>query len=159
MAFVNEKLTEKDKEFIASFQFHNPIGMKEELVKIPEKWTVDRNRELYLICLGGQGYRFSDEFPPDYYILIVKNTVIEITVQHNSIGNNTDGIDVTWRITSIFIKNNTNNISNKKIIEYIKEAFIKRASMGGFSLEKNVVNVKFETICIPTGQVSKEVTL
>ena len=55
MAFINEKLTEKDKEFIASFKFHNPIGRLNELAHLPEEWSIDKEHNYYLICLGGQG--------------------------------------------------------------------------------------------------------
>ena len=61
MAFVNEKLTEKDKEFVASFKFRKPIGRKNELARLPENWSADRNNSYYLICLGGQGYTFNEE--------------------------------------------------------------------------------------------------
>ncbi len=49
MAFVNEKLTEKDKEFIASFKFHNPIGKLNELAYIPEEWSIDKEHNYYIM--------------------------------------------------------------------------------------------------------------
>ncbi len=69
MAFVNEELTKQDKAFIASFKFTRPIGQIHDFAEIPSSWTVDRERNMFLICLGGQGYRYSEECPPDYYHL------------------------------------------------------------------------------------------
>lgn len=38
MAFVNKKLTEKDKEFVALFKFHKPIREKNELARLPDSY-------------------------------------------------------------------------------------------------------------------------
>ena len=66
MAFVNAYLTDEDKKFISSFEFHNPIGRINELARIPEKWSIDKENNYYLICLGGQG-ELDSEYPPNYY--------------------------------------------------------------------------------------------
>ena len=51
MAYVEEKLTEQDKEFIAGFQFEDPLTVG--LADIPSEWVADRERDYYLISLGG----------------------------------------------------------------------------------------------------------
>ena len=101
MAFINEKLTEKDKEFIASFKFYKPIGRKDELATIPENWSIDKENNYYLICLGGQGRLFDEEYPPNYYRLIVDDNFIEIEARFKSKGNYSTGVELLWKIQTI----------------------------------------------------------
>ena len=53
MAFINETLTEQDKAWFASFNFQSVFTR--DLVPVPRKWTIDRERDAVLIGLEGQG--------------------------------------------------------------------------------------------------------
>lgn len=104
MAFVLEKLTEQDKEFIASFKFIQPIGGQGKvLAKIPNNWAADRERKIFLVCLGGQGDSFDEEYPPFYYRLIWNNSAVNIEARYESVGNYTTGVSMTWRIHRIVV--------------------------------------------------------
>ncbi len=51
MAFVSEEITtEEDKKIFNSFEFKNPLY--NELIK-PGYWDIDRERNAFLVGLGG----------------------------------------------------------------------------------------------------------
>lgn len=148
MAFKNERLTEQDKEFIASFKFTRPLGQINELAEIPERWTADRERNIFLICLGGQGRRYSEEYPPNYYHLIIGNAVISIEAMFQEVGSNAQGLKVTWKILIIDVSKELSYLKSEEIIKIIKEVFVKR-SYSGYSTDNNVLSVKFDFIANP----------
>ena len=121
MAFVNAYLTDEDKKFISSFEFHNPIGRINELARIPEKWSIDKENNYYLICLGGQG-ELDSEYPPNYYKLIVNTDVIDIKARYKTVGNGKTGIKITWKIESIVNSKNT-DIDIQQIAKLALESY------------------------------------
>jgi len=146
MAFVNEKLTDKDKEFIASFKFHNPIGRLNELAYLPEEWSIDKENDYYLICLGGQGRLFDEEYPPNYYRLIVDNNFIEIEARFKSKGNYSTGVELLWKIQTISVPKALKHIPQETLVEIIKNAFI---CYGNIHKNGNVVKTEFDSITTP----------
>ena len=54
MAFVNETLTEQDKEWFVGFRLESEFR-KGALVPSPTKWTIDKERFAVLVALEGQG--------------------------------------------------------------------------------------------------------
>ncbi|MEC1641056.1 hypothetical protein P9E76_08590 [Schinkia azotoformans] len=50
MAFINEKISEVDREYFDTFNLKNPIT-KETLHS--RRWTIDRKRNAFLVVLGG----------------------------------------------------------------------------------------------------------
>jgi hypothetical protein len=122
MAFVNEKLTDEDKKFISSFEFHNPIGRINELARIPEKWSIDRENNYYLICLGGRG-ELDSEYPPNYYKLIVNTDVIDIKARYKTVGNGKTGIKITWKIESIVVNLKNTDIDIQQIAKLALESY------------------------------------
>lgn len=50
--FVHEDIPEEDLERAYSFKTWNPINI--EPIK-PKRWTIDRERDIILISVGGQG--------------------------------------------------------------------------------------------------------
>lgn len=123
MAFVNEELTEQDKKFIAGFRFKKPLTVG--LADIPPKWTADRERGYYLICLGGQGWRSYDtnEYPPNYYRLILNNKVVKIEARIRHAGTNKTGVTVYWKLERIYA-DETIDMPEKELLEVVKEAFV-----------------------------------
>lgn len=67
MAFVNEKISEKDKEYFNSFNLKNPVTGD---LLFSRKWTIDRKRDVFLVGMGGQGF-YESEIPM-YYALVWK---------------------------------------------------------------------------------------
>ncbi|MGN0630504.1 MAG: hypothetical protein ACI4JN_04165 [Ruminococcus sp.] len=146
MAFVNEKLTDKDKEYISSFKFHNPIGRLNELAPIPEEWSIDRENKYYLICLGGQGRLFDEEYPPNYYHLIIDNKSIEIEARFKCKGNYSTGVELLWKIQGIYVPHSLSYILPKKIINIVREAFI---CYGNVHKNGHVIKTEFDSIAEP----------
>ena len=89
MAFVNEKITaEEDKALFNSFNFKN--GVTDQPLK-PWKWTIDRERSIFLVGLGGQGYEHSEI--PEFFALVLKKDVIIIETFSGGSGDIEVGIE------------------------------------------------------------------
>jgi hypothetical protein len=147
MGFMSEALTEKDTEFLSSFKFSPPIGgTKNKLAKIPRMAAVDRERNIYLFCLGGQGFSNSEEYPPDYYMLIWGDSAIEIEAYWESSGNTKVGVEIWWNIRSVFAASSLKSINPPKIQELIREAF---TAYGNVWFRNSVVTTNFIHIATP----------
>lgn len=146
MAFVNEKLTEKDKEFIASFKFHTPIGRLNELASLPEEWSIDKENKYYLICLGGQGRLFDEEYPPNYYHLIINNNSIEVEARFKCKGNYSTGVEILWKIQGISVPHSLNYISSEKLKDIVREAF---TCYGNIHKNGHITKTEFDSIAKP----------
>ena len=125
MAYVEEKLTEQDKEFIARFQFKAPFGLGSGLAKTPSEWAADKERKYYLICLGGQGWRSydTDEYPPNYYKLIMGNKVVEIAARICHEGTIKTGVTVYWKLEGIYV-DKTIDLQKEELLKIVEEAFV-----------------------------------
>ena len=51
MAFVNDELTQEEREVFAKRGIKNPVYGKDHIL-IPRYWTIDREREAYITYLG-----------------------------------------------------------------------------------------------------------
>ena len=124
MAFVREELTEQDEKFIAGFQFEDPFNVG-RLARMPSEWVADHERGYYLICLGGQGGWSYDtnEYPPDYYRLILKNKVVEVEARIRHEGTIKTGITVYWKLESIYV-DETIDLQKEELLEIVERAFI-----------------------------------
>ncbi len=142
MAFINEKLTEKDKEFIASFKFHNPIGRLNELACLPEEWSIDKENNYYLICLGGKG-ELDKEYPPNYYKLIINTSVVDIKARYQTVGNGKTGIKITWEIESIVANSKKTDIDIKRIAMSALESY------GNIHFGGHITKTEFDSIAEP----------
>jgi len=121
MAFVYEKLTEQDKEFFSSFGFRDPLSWS-SLAKAPLNWVTDKGRCIYLVCLGGQGYKFDRQFPPTSFYLIWNGQPIKIETYDDSTGNRTTGRNIVWKIDRI-VAPNTLNVDAELLVNTVKEVF------------------------------------
>ena len=104
--------------------------------------SVDRDNNYYLFCLGGQGHTLNQEYPPYYYVLLVDNTVINVTARYQCEGNVTERFEFTWCFEGIYIPQKINN--QEKIISIIKGAFISFANIhyNGHVKKINIGNIK-----------------
>ena len=100
MAFINETLTEQDKAWFASFNFQSVFTR--DLVPVPRKWTIDRERDAVLIGLEGQGTEDRD-VPPIFMVLIWAGQVIRIQAYNRGEGSFERGTEAWWRLTYIGI--------------------------------------------------------
>ncbi|PYG83914.1 hypothetical protein LY28_03762 [Ruminiclostridium sufflavum DSM 19573] len=140
MAFVYEKIPEGDRKYFNSFNLKSPFTDK---LLYSREWTIDREREVFMVGLGGQG-TYESEIPM-YYALVWGKSVIFLDTFCNGKGDYDTGIEMWWKITKIkapicLLKD------NDKMIEIIKEAF---DAMGFAGIRNCVKRVNFEYIAEP----------
>jgi hypothetical protein len=75
MAFVNEAVPEEQKSKFDSKIFFNPFSFNEPIR--PFRWTIDRERDVFLIYLGGGGRSRRD---PNYLRLAGRATSSSLMV-------------------------------------------------------------------------------
>ena len=146
MVFKIENIGEKEKEYIKSFRFRNPLSDKCKF-NIPTRWVTEPQRHYYLLCLGaGGGVSYdSDEYPPSYYKLIVDSKVIDIQAKYKWEGNGTTGVKVWWKIIRIKVDNSI-EMDSDEIKQIVKEIFAME-SQAIFC--RNLQNVYFDLIAEP----------
>lgn len=116
MAFVNETISEVDKEKLKAFNFKNPVT---DVPFIATKWTVDRKRDIFFVTLGGQG-SYNTEIPM-FCALVLQNEVIALETYSDGIGSFESGFDISWKVTKILIPESLET-KQDLIIVLIKEA-------------------------------------
>jgi len=140
MAFVNETISEKDKARYDSFGFKSPFTDE----PVPAwKWTIDRERDIFLVPLGGRGLEASEI--PMYWILVWRGNVICFETYRRGRGNYQEGAELWWRITRISMPEKL-RCDSEKAIEIIREALDAHGS--GFKRD-HVIKVHFEEIASP----------
>lgn len=133
MAFVYEEITrEEDVKYFDELKFENPINkspiraVMSEKYGFKQKWMIDRERDVFIVALGGGGSRHS-EFPM-YYSMIFpsKRKEIRFTTISESEGNGIDGIHLFWEVNvyQLPYEYRTDRSIMKEIYEMIKEALI-----------------------------------
>lgn len=128
MAFVNENITsEEDKALFNSFGFKNPITRE---ILDPLDWTIDRERDIIFIYMGGQGFE-GGEIPIFFGLVVRKKTIlIETFYKTKGCQKDPNGLEIWWRITNIYIPKEI-SLERIKLIELLKEALIKWGLFGG----------------------------
>jgi len=140
MAFENEKISEVDRELFNSFNLKSPFT-GEALQS--RRWVIDREREAYLIALGGQGMYYSEV--PMFYAFIWKNNVVKLETFENSKGDILSGYETKWKINRIEAPKSLLQ-DHEVLMNLIKEAFISEASPS----KKDVLSiVHFDYIATP----------
>lgn len=142
MAFVNEFVPEADKSRFDPAIFFRPLSLKKELIEL-YRWTVDRERDIFLIRLGGGGYGGGYE-TPDHYALSIKGQVIKFDLIGNSVGSKPEGTCViNWDVLNLNIPNDFIQ-QQESILALVEEAL---DAMGGSGCDRNgvlSVNVNFK---------------
>ena len=141
-----ECIGEKEKEYIKSFGFVNPLSDKCE-VNLPTRWVTEQKNNYHLLCLGaGGGVHYdSDEYPPSYYKLILDKGIIDIQAKYKWEGTGTTGIKVWWKINRINVDNSI-TIAREQIKQIVKE-FFETESQAIFC--RNLQKVYFDLIVEP----------
>ena len=120
MSYKKEIMSEKDKEYLASFNFNSYVTRKP---LAGYEWTIDRDNESFLIYAGGEGF-YSSEIPM-FFNFVINNTALRIETFFKGSGNDFIGISRTWKIARIIVPKRLkafSEISNEEIVEKIKEA-------------------------------------
>jgi hypothetical protein len=115
MAFVNELINEEDKQKIDWTKFKAWTYSKPHR---PWKWTIDRERDVFLVGLIGRG-RENDH--PEVYALSWKGNVIRFEAESEGKGYFASGVDMFWKIFNIYIPPYLEG-QRQEILSTIKEA-------------------------------------
>lgn len=118
MAFVNELIPEEQKDKFQFPVFIRPDGSKPTLWK----WTIDRERDAYLVVtnvLGG-GYEGT---PPDYYyVLTWKGAQVSFAAEeHLAINKEEKGSALTWKVHRLDIQQALQE-QKDQVLQLIREA-------------------------------------
>ena len=94
MAFVNELIPEEQKDKFPFPVYTNNDGSKPTLWK----WTIDRERDAYLVSVnaGGGGYDGTPE--RHYYVLLWKDEMIHFGADQYLSGSKVEDMVLTWKI-------------------------------------------------------------
>lgn len=118
MPFINEKIPEKDREIIDSFNLIKPISKSPCK---PRRWTIDREGNAFLVGLEGQGF-YSSEIPM-FYALIWNKKIIQLETFSKAEDTSTTFKEYWWKITRIEAPECLFKDKNE-MMELIKEALI-----------------------------------
>lgn len=100
MAFVYETIPEKDYEFFNSMRLPNPVNKGYISIVKGECWCADRERNAYIVCLGGGMYDM-----PYFIDLWWNGCIVEMLAEEY--GKRVDGkVIVGWRVVDIPISSN-----------------------------------------------------
>jgi hypothetical protein len=115
MTFINELIPEEDKQKIdwtqfKAWQFSKPHR--------PWKWTIDRDRDIFLVGLEGRG---PDGERPETYALSWKGVVIRFEAERHSDSMATTNFDLFWKIFNIYIPPHLEG-QYLEILDTLKEA-------------------------------------
>lgn len=117
MAFINELIPEADKARIDWSKFKAyPFSDSHR----PWKWTVDRERDVFLVALDQVGHDDTGT-RPDVYALCWKGEVIRFEAQSSSKGVFATGVDMHWKISNIDIPQHLEN-RRQEILTVLREA-------------------------------------
>lgn len=133
MAFVNEKIVGADREILNSFNLKSPFTNKPLESR---EWTIDRERDVFLVGLGGQG-TYNSEIPM-YYALVWKKGTIIMETFSEGIGSFTTGTEMHQKITKIEAPESL--LTDKdEMLQIIKEAFDGKGVAGRRDCVTNVI--------------------
>ena len=96
MAFVNEAVPDEQKSKFDPKVFFNPTQLNQPIR--PYRWTIDRERDTFLIRLGGGG---REPEIPFLYALSLKGKVIKFEAVQSAKGNSKDGLIIDWCVTNV----------------------------------------------------------
>lgn len=120
MAFVNEEISENDQIRINYGSLRNPQGQR-KLAGIP-KWTVDRERDVFLIRLGG-GISREDYHILYYFLFSLKEEKIMVEAFQKRIPTDDPMLGIViYQVTKLQLPENFRT-SRKKVLQLLEEAF------------------------------------
>jgi len=121
MAFVNEEISESDQIRIDYGSLRDPQN-QQKLSGSP-KWTVDRERDAFLIRLGG-GLSREDYHIPYYFLFSFKEERIMVQAFQKRMPSDDPMLEVLiWQIIRLELPENFQT-SRKETLQILKEAFM-----------------------------------
>lgn len=104
MAFVNEAIPEQDKQKVnalVNYQAISAIQRWGSQFNMPAWWTIDRERDVYLLNLSAGGPPDSGEMP--FSVLVVEEQIVFFNVVLKGEGNSTIGLNWQKEIYNLHI--------------------------------------------------------
>jgi hypothetical protein len=127
MAFVNEFIPEADKQRIDFSKIKHP---RQGYPISPSEWTIDRERNIALIDLGG-GFGEHARYP-HFFMLYWQGEAISVFLHSKLTGNSiTRVLEITWRLE--LIGKQIENVPVSELIDTLKEALF---AHGYISMER-----------------------
>ncbi|MGJ0486228.1 MAG: hypothetical protein ACR65R_17080 [Methylomicrobium sp.] len=151
MAFVNEKISDKDKARISSvITFEKVRALARWIPRIQEPywWTVDHERGVYLLCLNGKGRE-----QLAYYAVGINDEFVVFNLDEKGIGDEASGLKYQWTVYDLKIPKSLES-SQEKIKQFIREgleeyAYFRPFAKGGTPNEPNTIarkNIHFFSV-------------
>jgi hypothetical protein len=140
MAFVNELIPEEQKDKFPFPVYIGYGGSKPTLYK----WTIDRQRNAYLVLVNGEGGGYEGTPVTKHFVLNWDGNLISLSADPLGTSKVTSGVVMSWRIRHLVIPPALQS-KKEEVIALIREAF---SAMGDiYDGEKYVtVNVDFDNI-------------
>lgn len=124
MAFKNEKISEQDREWVSKLVNYESIRAISKWVhrfeRISSIWTVDRDRDAYLILLGGGGMP-DDVGRLPYAVLVLDGELVVFNVVRKGVGNNTTGRRTVFEVSNVIVPSGL-NVRYTEVQRLIKDA-------------------------------------
>ncbi len=136
MAFVNENIPEADLQRIDFGSVIHPLHSCP--IDTPSQWTIDRERDIALIDLGGGSGENS--MYPSFFLIYWQGQFTVVHLVATTIGSfTTRDLEVTWTLRFLC---QLNGVSEPLFLKTLKEAFTSYGYMDGM-LRDRVKAVKF----------------
>jgi hypothetical protein len=136
MAFVNENIPEADLQRINFGSVIHPLHSCP--IDTPSQWTIDRERDIALIDLGGGSGENS--MYPSFFLIYWQGQFTVVHLVATTIGSfTTRDLEVTWTLRFLC---QLNGVSEPLFLKTLKEAFTSYGYMDGM-LRDRVKAVKF----------------
>ena len=137
MAFRNESISEADQSLIDYQALRDSQGGGP--IVDPPKWTVDRERDAFLIRLGG-GMNREDYHVPHYFQFSLRNERLRVDAFKERVPSDEPMLaNLFWKVVGLHLTEFT-SISREEITRTLTEAFIAYGSTG--FAENSHINVK-----------------
>lgn len=141
MAFVNEKISDQDKQVVSSIVNYEAIKAISRWVHRfsgLDWWTIDRERGVYLIDLGGGGGP-DDVGRMPYSVLGIDGQIVVFNVVSNGKGNAAVGVQSYKEVHNLQIPSNLES-RREEIKQLIRDALEEREFFNPFADGGTVAN-------------------
>lgn len=137
MGFVNETIPEADLIRIDFSNVTDPLSNRPIL--LPTKWSIDRERDIALISLGG-GFGENARYP-HFFLLFWQGRFIHVNFSSKTIGNlKSYDQEITWKL---LFHGRLEGVPEQEIIDTLKDALTCYGYMGS-RWRDNVKAVHFD---------------
>ena len=142
MAFVIEEIPEEDRTKLDPEVFFTGIGLAKRPIETI-KWAINRERNIFLVRLGGWGYGGGSK-TPDSFALSVDDVVVKFdafcSAKQKSIN---DRYNIFWEIVDI-TPPNLNNLFKDRCFQLIQEGLQAMGNRMCDHENTETVNVEFK---------------